>query len=374
MIIKEIEPFILHIPVTGNNIADSTHSITHWGVVGAKITDSDGQTGWGFTGTHAFLPGDRLIASCIKDCFAPLLIGEPVTDIRQLWQRMSRFPAMQWIGRMGITQLAIASIDTALWDLTAKRRQMPLWSLLGGATNERVPAYNTDIGWLSIPDDKLVEGAKRTVEEDGFNGIKLKVGSANPYTDLKRIEKVRKAIGPGIMLAVDGNGKWDLPTCVRFCREAERFDIFWFEEPLWHDDVRGHAELAKQTSIPVALGEQLYNSDAFQSFIEAGAVHYVQPDITRLGGITEFLTVAEMVLGRRLPLAPHAGEMGQVHVHLAYSHPASVIMEYIPWIKDSFEEPVAVRDGYYVRPSQPGAGTTPTKEAIERYAKPVTGS
>ncbi len=372
MKIKEIEPFILHIPVTGNNIADSTHSITHWGVVGAKVTDSGGRTGWGFTGTHAFLPGDRLIASCIRDCFAPILIGEPTFDIQRLWTKMSRYPAMQWIGRMGITQLAIGAIDTALWDLKAKHMQVPLWSLLGGATKEQLPAYNTDIGWLSIPARRLVEGAKRTVEEEGFKGIKLKVGSDDPYTDIKRIEDVRKAIGPGIMLAVDGNGKWDLPTCVRFCREAEHFDIYWFEEPLWHDDVRGHSELVKKTCIPVALGEQLYNSDAFQAFIEADAVHYVQPDVTRLGGITEFLTVADMALGRRLPVAPHAGEMGQVHVHLAYSHPACRIMEYIPWIKDAFEEPVSVREGHYVKPQQPGAGTTPKREALERYSQPVS--
>ncbi len=371
MVIKEIQPFILHIPVTGNNIADSTHSISHWGVVGAKITDSEGLTGWGFTGTHAHLPGDRLIASCIRDCFAPILVGEPASDIQSLWLKMSRYPPMQWIGRMGITQLAIASIDTALWDLKAKHNQVPLWSLLGGATKETLPAYNTDIGWLSIPDDQLVEGAKRVVEEEGFSGIKLKVGSANPYTDIKRIEKVRKAVGPEIMLAVDGNGRWDLPTCVRFCREAEPYHIFWFEEPMWYDDVHGHAELVKKTTIPIALGEQLYTSDAFQAFIEADAVHYVQPDITRLGGVTEFLTVADLALGRRLPVAPHAGEMGQVHVHLAYHHQACRIMEYIPWIKDAFEEPVSIRAGSYLKPQQPGAGTTPKAEALERYAQTI---
>lgn len=371
MKIKEIEPFILHIPVTGNSIADSTHSITHWGVVGAKVKASNGQTGWGFTGTHAYLPGDQLIAMCIKDCFAPVLIGELVFDTQNLWIRMSRHPAMQWIGRMGITQLAIAAIDTALWDLKAKQMQVPLWSLLGGVTKEALPAYNTDIGWLSIPDDQLVDGAKRVVEKDGFRGIKIKVGSPNPYTDIKRIERVRKTIGPDIMLAIDGNGKWDLPTCIRFCREAEMYNIFWFEEPMWYDDVQGHSELVKRTGIPVALGEQLYNSAAFQSFIDAKAVHYLQPDITRLGGITEFLTVADMAFGCHLPVAPHVGDMGQVHVHLAYHHPACQMLEYIPWIKNAFEEPVLVRDGNYIKPQQPGAGTTPKPEALKQYSQPI---
>jgi L-alanine-DL-glutamate epimerase-like enolase superfamily enzyme len=369
MKITKVEPFILHIPVTGSGIADSTHSITHWGVVGAQICTDNGFVGWGFTGTHAFLPGDRLIASCIKDCFATLLIGQSALEINHLWYKLARNPAMQWIGRAGITQLAIAAIDIALWDLKAKQLQLPLWSALGGSTKEVLPAYNTDIGWLSIPDAQLVDGARRVVEKEGFRGIKIKVGSSNPSVDLKRIEKVRNAIGDNIMLAVDGNGKWDLPTCVRFCKQAEAYNLFWFEEPMWYDDVRGHAELARQTSIPIALGEQLYNSDAFQQFIDANAVHYVQPDITRLGGISEFLTVADVALSRRLPVAAHVGDMGQVHVHLAYSHAACSILEYIPWIKDAFEEPIVVRDGNYLKPQLPGAGTTPTKEAIEKYAQ-----
>ncbi len=371
MKITSVEPFIMYVPVTGGGIADSTHAITHWGVVGAQVETSGGLTGWGYTGTHAFLPGDRLIASCIKDCFGPRLVGENALHITRLWYRMSRYPAMQWIGRAGISQLAIAAIDTALWDLKAKYMKMPLWELLGGSRKEILPAYNTDVGWLSIPDDRLVDGIKRTVEEDGFRGIKMKVSSPDPFTDIRRIEKVRKAIGPDIILAVDGNGKWDLPTCVRFCSEAEAFNLFWFEEPLWYDDVGGHAELAGKTTIPVALGESLYHSDAFETFMAAGAVHYVQPDITRLGGVTEFLTVADSAHGRRLPVAAHVGDMGQVHVHLSYNHPACSMLEYIPWIRDAFVEPIVVKDGNYVRPSLPGAGTTPRPEALKQYARPL---
>lgn len=369
MRIHKVDPFILHIPVTGSRIADSTHSITHWGVVGARIETDTGLIGWGFTGTHAHLPGDRLIAACIRDCYAPLLTGEAACDTDRLWHKLARFPAMQWIGRAGITQLAVGAIDTALWDLKAKAAGVPLWKLLGGATSESLTAYNTDIGWLSLPLDRLVEGAKQAVWSEGFRGIKIKVGSANPNDDLRRLEAVRSAVGPGVMLAVDGNGRWDLPTCVRFCRSAEAFDVYWFEEPLWYDDVRGHAELARQTRIPIALGEQLYTAEAFQSFIDAGAVHYVQPDITRLAGVTEFIRVADAAHGRRLPVAAHVGDMGQVHVHLSYWHPACSILEYIPWIKDAFVDPIRVTQGNYARPEQPGAGTTPTEHALAHFAQ-----
>jgi len=371
MQIKDVRPFILHAPVTGGKIADSAHSISHWGVVGTAIETEAGLVGWGFTGTHAHLPSDRLIASCIGDCFKPLLLGKDACDNAALMAELTHYPPLQWIGRAGITQLALAAIDTALWDLKAKHADQPLWRLLGGATKERLMAYNTDIGWLSFSLKELTDGARRAVEQDGFRGIKIKVGSAEPVMDLKRLEAVREAIGPEPMLAIDGNGKWDLPTAVRFCRAAEAFDVFWFEEPLWHDDVRGHAELAKQTLIPIALGEQLYTADAFASFIDANAIHYVQPDVTRLAGVSEFLRVAEAAQARRLPVTAHVGDMGQVHVHLAYHHSACPILEYIPWIKHAFKEPIEVADGHYRRPQQPGAGTTPTAEALESYAQPL---
>jgi len=367
MKIRRIEPFILHVPVTGSQIADSTHSITHWGVVGARIETDEGIAGYGFTGTHAFLPGDRLITACISECYAPLLEGEDPRDVQRLWLKLARNPAMQWIGRAGISTLAHAAIDIALWDIKAKAAGVPLWKLLGGLVNPRVRAYNTDIGWLSIADDKLVRGAAAAVEQ-GFTGIKVKVGST-VERDLKRLRAVRQALGPDITLAVDGNGKWDLPTCLRFCRGAEDLDLFWFEEPLWHDDVKGHAALARATSIPVALGEQLYTQDAFNEFFHQGGIHWVQPDVTRMAGLTDVLRVCDTALSHRLPVAPHAGDMSQVHVHLSFAHAACAVLEYIPWIKDCFTDPAEVEHGYYRLPAEPGAGTTPTPQAWEQFRK-----
>ena len=367
--IVSVEPFVLHVPVTGSHIADSTHSITHWGVVGARIQTESGLVGYGFTGTHAYLPGDHLITRCIATCHAPLLVGEDASDIQRLWLKLARNPALQWIGRAGITTLAHAAIDVALWDLKAKAAGVPLWKLLGGQVHERVRAYNTDIGWLSIADDALVEGAQRAVAQ-GFNGIKVKVGSS-VERDLRRLRAVRAAIGPEVTLAVDGNGKWDLATCLRFCQGAEALDLFWFEEPLWHDDVKGHADLARATRVPVALGEQLYTQDAFAEFFHQRAIHWVQPDVTRMAGLTDVLRVCDTAHSHRLPVAPHAGDMSQVHVHLSYAHPACQVLEYIPWIKDCFTDPAQVVDGYFRLPQEPGAGTTPTADALARFSKPA---
>lgn len=369
MKIASVEPFILHLPLTSDSISDSTHSITHWGVVGARITTTDGLTGYGFTGTHAHLASDRLITACIRDCYAPLLIGEDANDHQRLWTKMARHPALQWVGRSGITHLALAAVDVALWDLKARKADQPLWSLLGGARTERLEAYNTDIGWLSFSLDQLLAGSAKAVEENGFSRIKIKVGHDDPNADIARLEAVRKRVGSTVRIAIDANGKWDLPTCQRFCARARDLDIYWFEEPMWYDDITSHAALARSTSIPVALGEQLYTVDAFRAFIDAGAVSYVQPDVTRLGGITEYIQVADLALAHRLPVVPHAGEMSQVHVHLSYWHPASTILEYIPWILNHFEEPARVQDGAFLRPQQPGASTRVLEDSFSRFGK-----
>jgi L-alanine-DL-glutamate epimerase-like enolase superfamily enzyme len=132
--IRNVEPFILHIPVTGGSISDSTHQVSHWGVVGCRIVTEDGLSGFGYAGTHAHLPSDRLITSCIRDCYAPLLVGEDAREISRLWLKLLRYPPLQWVGRAGITHLALAAVDVALWDLKAKKAGVPLWHLLGGAT------------------------------------------------------------------------------------------------------------------------------------------------------------------------------------------------------------------------------------------------
>jgi L-alanine-DL-glutamate epimerase-like enolase superfamily enzyme len=367
MKITQIETFILHVPVTGAKIEDSTHQVTHWGAPGVIITTDSGLCGYGYTGTHANLPMDRLITNCISETYAPLLIGESPHDVQWLWKKLFHFPPAQWVGRRGITHLALSAVDIALWDLKAKDAGLPLWKLRGGNDKKDVEAYNTDAGWLDRPISQLVDEARKLSEEQGFRGIKIKVGSPNPYHDLERIEAVRIAIGDRIKLMVDANGRWDLPAAMSIGRRLHDYDVYWLEEPLWYDDVHGHAALARSISTPVALGEQLYSADDFRNFIQAGAVHFVQADAVRLGGITEWWQVADLALTHRLPVAPHIGDMMQVHLHLTLAHNACSVLEYIPWLRLCFEEPATVKDGRFLVPELPGAGTTLRSSALEQY-------
>jgi L-alanine-DL-glutamate epimerase-like enolase superfamily enzyme len=365
--VTAIEPFLLHVPVSGDCIADSTHRITHWGLAGVVLRTDSELCGYGYTGTHAHLGSDRLITDCIARVYAPLLIGASVHDVNSLWKKLYHFPPSQWVGRAGITQLALAAVDIALWDLKAKAAGLPLWRLLGGNLPHGIPAYNTDVGWLNLSQEELVSNCRRFVEEDGFQGVKLKVGLPNPRQDIARVEAVRRAVGSSIQLMVDANGCCDLPVALELGRHFDDLEVAWFEEPLWYDDIEGHQRLAHSIRTPIALGEQLYSLDAFAAFTRAQAVHYVQPDATRLGGITEWWQVADLARAHRLPVAPHIGDMMQIHLHLALAHASCRILEYIPWTRECFQEPATVADGQFVPPVMPGAGTNLREDSMARF-------
>jgi L-alanine-DL-glutamate epimerase-like enolase superfamily enzyme len=130
-------------------------------------------------------------------------------------------------------------------------------------------------------------------------------------------------------------------------QKLQEFGVYWLEEPLWYDDVRGHAALARSFRTPIALGEQLYNVGDFRNFIEAEAMHFVQADAMRLGGVTEWWQVADLAFAYRLPVAPHIGDMMQVHLHLSLAHIACTVLEYIPWLRKCFEDPATVKDGVF---------------------------
>lgn len=364
MHITKLEPIILHAPVTRGGIADSMHTLTHWGAPGVAIhTDAD-LTGYGFSGTHAHLPTDKLITDCIVESYGPLLLGEDPREVRALWEKLYRKSEIYWVGRAGITHLALGAIDIALWDLKAKAAEQPLWKLLGGSAAKKVEAYNTDGGWLNWSVETLVADCRRLVEEEGYRAVKLKVGGPDQGEDLRRIEAVRAALGPKVRIMTDANGRWRLPQAVQTASRLADYDVTWIEEPLAFDDVAGHRRLAETISTPIALGEQLYMAAQFRDFMAAGAVHYVQPDVVRLAGVTEFWQVADMAYGNNLPVCPHVGDMVQVHQHLCFAHPACHLLEYIPWLHDWMRHPARVENGVYLAPEVPGAGMEPNKAAL----------
>lgn len=367
MKITRVRTFVLHVPVTRERIADSLHQVTHWGAPGVIIETDEGLSGYGYTGTHAHLPTDRLIVDCISEAYGPLLRGEDPREVRHLWNKLHTESPILWVGRSGITQLALAAVDIALWDLKAKLADQPLWQLLGGSASKEVEAYNTDGGWLNWELEDLVEDSKRLVLDEGFRGVKVKVGKPVHAEDVERVSAVRAAIGDRVRLMVDVNGRWDLPTAISMAHRLADSDVLWIEEPLWFDDVQGHARLASSIDTPIAVGEQLYKVEDFRNFISAGAVHYVQASAVRLGGVTPWWQVADLAHAYHLPVVPHVGDMLQIHQHLSLAHPSVKLMEYIPWLRECFVHPATVVDGRFVPPQDPGASTTLRPDALREF-------
>ncbi len=362
MKIVRVETFVVHVPLRVPT-ADSASYMTHWGVPGVLLHTDEGLVGTGYSGTHAV--GDELITGVIERHYGPRLLGQDPFNVRYIWEDLHREP-LHWIGRVGITTMAHAAIDIALWDLMAQASGRPLWQLLGGHKPDRILTYNTDGGWLNWPERQLVEDCRHLVDQ-GWRGVKIKLGRPDPADDLRRVAAVRQAIGDDIMLMVDVNQKWDLHTARVWGRRLADYNVYWLEEPIHPDDVEGHALLARELATPIATGEHIYSAFGFRDLIARQAIAVVQVDATRVAGITETLAVTQLAACHNLPVVPHISDMMQVHQHIVAAFPNAPMLEYIPWLLDLFEEPVRVADGYILTPTAPGASTRMRADAFARW-------
>jgi L-alanine-DL-glutamate epimerase-like enolase superfamily enzyme len=361
-LITAVETYALAVPLA-KPIADSTASLRSWIVPVVEIRTADGRVGTGISGVHC---GPELLCDVITSYYAPTLIGTGSEDILGTWKRLYWLPT-HWLGRQGVVHMALGMVDMALWDLAAQRAGVPLWQLLGG-TADVIETYNTDGGWLSLGVDDLVRDLTALIDR-GWRRVKIKVGSQDWREDAHRVRAVRRAIGDGITLMCDANQRWDFSTARQMLPVLEEAGMDWVEEPLHADDLEGYKRLQGATTVDVAAGESLYSYHAFSSFIAADAIRVVQSDVTRVGGVTEWLQIANHASARGIRLAPHAGDMMQVHQHLAGTTlgEPDPLVEFIPWTQQAFRDRSVVRDGYLERPRQPGASTAIDPKARRRW-------
>jgi L-alanine-DL-glutamate epimerase-like enolase superfamily enzyme len=356
--IVSIETYAIAVPLK-RPIADATAAMAHWIVPVVEITTRDGRVGTGISGVHT---APELLTSVIDNYYAPALLGTSSEDILGTWNRLYWLPT-HWIGRAGAVHMALAMVDIALWDLAAQRAGVPLWKLQGG-TPDPIQAYNTDGGWLNASESDLIRDLSSLIDS-GWKRVKIKVGKADWREDARRSRAVRKAIGDDITLMCDANQRWDLSTANRLLPVFEEVQMDWVEEPLHADDLAGHAALQSKTTLDIASGESIYSVEQFSSFIAQDAIRVVQVDVTRVGGVTEWLQVAAHAAARGLRVAPHAGDMMQVHQHLVGTGLSRVapMIEFIPWTQDAYVERSIVREGFMERPQAPGASTAILPEA-----------
>jgi L-alanine-DL-glutamate epimerase-like enolase superfamily enzyme len=321
-----------------------------------------GESGLGYT------YADISTAKLIESKLAGIVKGAEAMAPQAAWAEMVR--QIRNLGRPGIASMAIAAVDTALWDLKARILELPLCRLLGMA-RDAVPVYGSG-GFTSYDSARLQEQLAGWVQM-GIPRVKLKVGSV-PAADPERVRQARDAIGPNTELFVDGNGaytrKQALALAERFCADCA---VSWFEEPVSSDDLAGLRLLRDRApaGMAIAAGEYGYDLPYFEQMLEAGAVDVLQADVTRCAGITELLRVDALCRARSLPLSLHCGPSIHLHpalalqqlMHLEYFHDHTRIEE---MLFDGVQRPL----GGALRPDldRPGNGLEFKTTDAERYA------
>ncbi len=362
--ISDVRVELLHMPMprpmqSGSSSGKKGGPVTHIYMPVVFITTEDGVRGLGYS--WSLLGGATATRCVLRDDFAPLLTGEDALDHERLWDKLYR--RLQTVGRRGLVTQAQAAVDLALWDIKGKMSGLPVHKLLGGR-RESAPVYGSDGGWLYMTVSEMLAAFEEYLSQ-GMMGVKMKIGHEDPRVDISRVKQVRTALGGQVWLAVDANQKWDLPTAVWVGRELEQLGVAWFEEPLLCEDIPGHAKLAAALDIPIAMGETLGSRFEFDAYIRANAADILQPDIIRVGGITEMVKVAVMADVAGLPLAPH--HMMESTIQVACGVMASGAIEYMPWVAAAFAEPADIRNGLMYPPDKPGLGLEIPEETVRRF-------
>ena len=320
----------------------------------AEVQTKEGHAGVGFS--YSKRAGGPGLFAHAKE-IAGNLLGEDPNDIARLWDKLVWAGAS--VGRSGLATQAIAAFDVALWDLKAKRANLPLAKLLG-AHRDAVSCYNTSGGFLSSPLPEVLANVEGLLER-GIGGIKIKVGQPDPMIDLQRVQAVHKLIDGRCHLMVDANQQWDRTTAQRFGRLVEPLNLTWIEEPLDAYDAEGHAMLAAQLDTPIATGEMLTSVAEHYELIRNKSVDFIQPDAPRVGGITQFLKILALADHARLRLAPHFAM--EIHLHLAAAYPHGPWVEHFDWLEPLFDERLTIRNGTMHVPNRPGLGVTISEQA-----------
>ena len=309
-------------------------------------------TGHGFSWTPTIGPQavQALLDHDIRD-FVTGLPAEPEVVWDLLWKHLHE------AGGGGLTTIAMAGVDLALWDLQARTAGRSVADQLG-RRQENAVVYGSGVN-LHYSQEELVAQAQRWVAE-GKQAVKIKVGKPDLAEDIDRVAAVRDVLGPHRKLMIDANQRWDLPATLRALDALAPFGLEWLEEPLRADDLWAYRQLRASTSVPIALGENVHNIYRFRDFISAGAVDIVQPNIVRVGGITPFRRIVELARTHSIRVAPHLLPELSGQLALTLAEPV--------WVEDvedaSFgqlgaltgDSPIQISDGFLTATGAPGLG------------------
>lgn len=340
------------------------------------------ETDAGITGVGVGNWGTGAIATVVEETLSKIVIGEDPTHRERLWEQMYR--ATLPFGRKGVAVMAISAVDQALWDIAGKDAGKPVYELLGGPTTEEIPAYASNLHPVDM--EKLEREAIQYAEE-GFDAMKLRflhgpeAGRSGMKKNEEIVETVRNAVGDELEIAADAYMGWSVRYAKKMVDRLEPYDLAWVEEPVIADNIDGYMQVREAAPMPISGGEHEFTRWGHKDLLEAEAIDILQPDVGRVGGITELMKVADMAEVRDVPVIPHAGTNPTLHAIAAHTN--MPMAEYFPtpeWFeeqqeeKDStyadaiFENPPSPEDGAIPIPDDPGISTQLNREALEHFS------
>lgn len=358
--IEKVEVAAYKIPTDAPE-SDGTYEWDATTLVVVEVT-AGGITGLGYT------YADTATAALIRDHLREIVSHKDAMNIPSIWNGMVR--SIRNLGRPGISSMAIAAVDIALWDLKARLLRIPLASLLG-QVRPQVPAYGS--GGFTSYSLRQLQRQLGGWASAGMRFVKMKIGR-EPEKDLERIRAAREAIGKETSLFVDANGAYERKQSMSFAHQFDEFGVTWFEEPVSSDDLAGLRMIREHTppEIEIAAGEYGYDAFYFRRMLEAQAVDVLQADATRCGGITGFLEVASLCKAFSIPLSAHTAPT--VHSNICCSVAANV--RHIEYFHDHERIEHLVFDGaaapikgeLHPNTDLPGLGITFKRGEASRYA------
>jgi len=363
MKITAVEPFHISVPYDFGNPAQNAAAV-QWPTMETlfvKVTTDEGLVGWG-EGFGLAACGITKVA--VEGAIAPLAIGCDPTDIAALMKMLAY--RQRSFGRNGPITFALSALDIALWDIAGKRAGLPLYRMLGGTQPvERVQAYAS---LLRYGNADAVRHNSAKAAARGYTNIKLhEIGVAE-------IAAAREAIGPNTVLTVDASCAWSVPQAIAIAKELKPQHLTWLEEPLWPpEDYAGLAKLkAEGEGMPIAAGENAGTLTDIAQFIDVAGVDYIQPSITKIGGVSALLKIAEMARRAGIKIAPHSPYFGPgliATIHFAASHPERPVIEryYVDMEASPLGDLVEAPGGFMRVPNGPGLGIEVDEAVLTKY-------
>ncbi len=352
-----------------------------------EIETDEGIKGWG----ECFGPGNIALANkyIVEKVIQPLIIGEDPTNKEYIWHKV--YNLLRDSGQKGMPIQALSGIDIALWDILAKKAKMPLYQLLGGKTNNKIPVYGYGMMLQKKSVEELCELFKKEanqIKEKNFKAMKMKVG-LGPKEDLKLVSAVRETIGNNFKLMVDANHAYNKNDALYVGKGLDEMEIYWFEEPVAPEDYDGYKELKEQLKTNIAGGEAEFTKFGWNQLIKNNCIDIAQPEVCGLGGITEYLKVSALAQSNFIPIVNHVWGSAlsvAVNLHLLTSlpdmpgglFPTKSMLEFDTtekniFITDLAEEKFSILDqvknknGFASSLENIGIGINPNKDFIKEY-------